>query len=160
VVDFDLNEILQSHEGYMLTIAGKYLGWNNSDMDDVIQESRISICKSISTYVGEKEHIRKWIGGVVYNHCISHIRKIKRRIKHEQEAGNQMSKKYEPDDFTDEINSIINKLSEVEKFIVKRHFFDGQSYETIAKELNQNVNRIRTKIFRKFNKIRNTTKIY
>lgn len=156
--DFAKIRLLESVEPYMFGVARRFFRLNNDDINDVIQESRIAIYESLNKFSGDLSMFRHWVAGIVSNKCLNYKRKKIRRQRNEQEAGNQMKKVYTPDnknDIQEDIQNVFNKLSENEKYIVKRHYFDNQSYEQIANELNENANNIRSKIFRKFNKIKN-----
>lgn len=158
-----LADLVEIYRPYITKIAGRYLRNNKSDIEDVIQESLITIMKCIGDYKDFGKEFKNWVGGIVANTCKIFIRKNVRRKRRESVVGNEIKEYYEKKDketfVFEDVISLLEKLPKEEAEIIRLKYYHDMSYDDISKELNINQNTLRSKVSRCFVELRRKIKM-
>lgn len=69
---FDL--FVQTHEQYVMRLAWRLLGYQDMDVDDVVQDVFVAAWKKMEQYRGDGQ-VKNWLGRITVNRCRDVLRK-------------------------------------------------------------------------------------
>lgn len=128
--------------------------------DDLAQEVFLHVYQRMDEYRGEGS-VRAWLLGIARNLALQHIRSnIRRRAREESPLQVQLARwrmermARDPWDQMDQeeamaaLNSCLEGFPDQSKNIVKKHYFEHQTIETIAQTLGRNGGAVRMMLFR------------
>ncbi|MCX2743360.1 sigma-70 family RNA polymerase sigma factor [Mangrovivirga sp. M17] len=75
-----LNTLIDNHKDFAFSIALKFLK-NKSDAEDVVQNSFITVLKSISTFRNEAK-FSTWLYKIVYHECLKAMKSDKNLVEY------------------------------------------------------------------------------
>lgn len=147
------------YENKLYTIAYRYMG-NYADASDLAQEAFIRIYRSINTFRGESS-LLSWMARVVTNVCKDELR---RRAKDNTISMDEMAEAGCPQladsgaksledivlrrEWQEEVQHILNSLSEEHRTVVVMRDIQGYSYEEIAFFLKCSMGTVKSRISR------------
>ena len=125
--------------------------------DDIAQEVFVAAYLNLEKY-DEQRSLRSWLIGIAKNKTKLHLRPQTRRQNHEttlirsqvyewkvQELEGSL---FSETDDQDLLKQCVEKLAPQSKQLVKAHYFDGQSLESIARESNRTGGSLRMMLLR------------
>lgn len=131
-------------------LAYRYMK-NESDALDAVQESAYkAILRSAS--IKQADYVSTWIYRIVINTCLDMIKKNSREITDEnlpEASACDTSKDFD-------LEKAIDALEPLEKTIIVLRFFEELKLEQIAEITGENLNTIKTKLYRTLKKLRIT----
>lgn len=151
-----------------------HLTYNDTDSNDLIQETYLKAFKFIDKYQ-EGTNAKAWLFKILKNAYINEYRKkVKRPVKvdfeeiisyHEREkSGDLLFADLREDIFThvmgDEVTTAINALPEDFRTVILLCDIEGFSYEEIAKILEIPIGTVRSRLFRARNMLKEMLKRY
>lgn len=140
-------QVLDSYEG-MYRLAYTYVR-NEADALDIVQESVYRAIKN-SDAVREEAHIRTWLWRIVMNTAVDFIRRSRRETVVDvlEEAGQE--------DVYQDFDTLeaLKALDEKERAVVVLRFFEDQKLAEIAEALGENVNTVKTVLYRSLRKLK------
>lgn len=141
------DQILDNYEA-MYRLAYSYVR-NEEDALDIVQES---VCKAIknANRVQQESFIRTWLWRIVMNTAVDLIRSRKQETGLEEVA--ETGKEDEYRDF--DTLEALNILDERERAVVVLRFFEDRKLDDIAGILQENVNTVKTVLYRSLKKLR------
>ena len=147
----------------MLAVASKYSN-GSSDIDDLVQESFISIYKNIHKFTGSTpSSIESWMRTIVKNKTLDLYRKNKNINMVELHDGFFSDEEQDSfyDMFIKDIPMLINSLSPQYKKVVTLYYLEEKSHQEIAKILGISVSSSKTNLLRSKIKMKKTfSKLY
>lgn len=125
---------------------------NSDDALDIVQES---ICKALSSInsLKEPDYIKTWFYRIVVNTSLDYLRKQKRLVIVEEitcslDGG-------ETDKYQDiDLHAALEALPDNYRSIVILRYFEDLRLEEIAYILNENVNTVKTRLYKALKKLR------
>lgn len=139
--------ILDSYEA-MYRLAYTYVR-NEEDAMDIVQESVYKAIKN-SDRIKQAGFIKTWLWRIVMNTAVDFIRKNHQEVVVEEFFEDGREDQYR--DF-DTIEAL-KVLDEKEKTVIVLRFFEEQKIPDIAKMLNENVNTVKTILYRSLKKLK------
>lgn len=122
---------------------------NQADALDIVQESAykaILKCESIK----KEKYVDTWIYRIVINTAVDFIRSKQKESLEIYEEDTGVYDKYEEYD----LRQAMEKLDSAEKSIVILKYFEDLKLDEIADVMNENVNTIKSKLYRALKKLR------
>jgi len=164
--DIDAFEVLISrYEARVYTIAYRYIG-NYNDASDLAQEALIRVYRSIYSFRGDSSFLT-WLYRVVTNVCKDELRRRAREktVSMDELEERGLTPAVEPghrslEDFIlrkewqDEVQEVLNTLSEEHRAVVIMRDIQGYSYEEIAHFLECSLGTVKSRL----NRARSTLK--
>lgn len=140
-------KILSDYEKYY-RLAFSYVR-NENDAMDVVQESAYKAMKEYRS-LKKEEYLSTWLYRIVVNTALDCIRKNKKEL-----IGVVESKEYYEDEYIDfDVMDSLERLDEKEKTIIILRFFEDEKLEDIATILNENLNTVKSRLYRAMKKLR------
>jgi len=136
----------QSHAPRLKPICVHFLGYQDADIDDIIQQTFLIAFQKLPGFE-PRSTLYTWIAHICINLCYERIRKRKKVLASLEEDLDQMtaSKSQERQTDLDEkkekqkrielLKGLVQKMGEKCRGIIERRDFEGQSYADIAKAM-------------------------
>lgn len=119
---------------------------NHEEAEDIVYESVIKALKSIKS-LRNPEYIGTWFHRIVANTALTNMKKNKRIVY--MDPIDMEVLQDECDDYSDiSFEQMIALLEPKYKSIIVLRFFEGMSLEDIAVILNENLNTVKTRLYR------------
>lgn len=120
---------------------------NNDDALDIVQESIYKAISSINS-LKHPDYIKTWFYRIVVNTSLDFLRKRKRLDVVEEDVllsfDNGKNDKYEEFD----LKKALEELPEKYRIIVILRYFEDLKIEEIAEVLNENINTVKTRLYK------------
>ena len=158
----DLNafeQLIARYETRVYTIAYRYVG-NHSDASDLAQEALIRVYRSIGAFRGDSAFLT-WLYRVVTNVCKDELRRRARQntismdemLERGQAPAVQTAEKPPEEavlrkEWQEEVQVILNSLSEEHRTVVVMRDIQGYSYEEIAGFLECSLGTVKSRLNR------------
>jgi RNA polymerase sigma-70 factor (ECF subfamily) len=115
-------------------------GLQNTDREDVVQETFTRFVRSIHAYDPKLSRVQTYLAVIAKRICIDRVRRVKAFVPIDGEEGLQIPAPPEPDPQTvlSLRRSLENDLSPEQRLCVQLFHFEGLSYEEIANALGHN----------------------
>ena len=140
-------QVLHSYEA-MYRLAYTYVR-NEEDALDIVQESVYKAMKGAGSVKGEA-YIKTWLWRIVMNTAVDFIRKNRREISVDAFSETGREDIYRDFDTLD----ALKVLDERERAVVVLRFFEEQKLTEIAETLCENVNTVKTILYRSLKKLK------
>jgi len=143
--------IVERYSGSLLTIIRRYIS-NNEDCKDVLQESFISIFKSLHSYEETRGALYTWMRTITARQAIQHINKKKQIIFTEDIISSENLFKFQPEVMNkldeETLINVINKIGEDYRIVFNLFYFEDLTHKEIGKLLNIKESSSRSKLTR------------
>ncbi|MEG1848819.1 MAG: sigma-70 family RNA polymerase sigma factor [Lachnospiraceae bacterium] len=140
-------KILDSYEG-LYRLAYSYVR-NEEDALDIVQESVYKAIQNAGS-VKQEEYIKTWLCRIVMNTSLDTIKKRKGETSIEGIAEHGTEDTYRDFDTL----QALEILNEKEKTIIILRFFEEYKLEEVANIVNENVNTVKTLLYRSLKKLK------
>jgi RNA polymerase sigma-70 factor (ECF subfamily) len=156
--------LVERHKDMVFTLANRMLK-NREDAEEVAQDAFLKAYRSLRKFRKESR-FSTWLYRIVYNLCVSQLRKIKKPVNSLDEEGKNIDiedthnrmQKIEEADRKKYIDYAIDNLNYEERSIITLYYQDDLSVEEISKitQLTQSnvkvkLHRSRIKLYRELN---------
>ena len=141
-------ECLQLHYPVFYRLAYSYVR-NEQDAMDLVQESVYKAMKHCHE-LREPQYVRTWLYQIVRNESISFLRKNKYASVPLVLADGEQEDHYPDVD----LQLAIKQLTCGERMVVILRFFEGLSFQQMAERLQENINTIKSRLYRALQKLR------
>jgi RNA polymerase sigma-70 factor (ECF subfamily) len=126
---------------------------NPEDALDVVQESIYKALASLAS-LREPEYIKTWFYKIVVNTSLDFLRKKKKLIICDEEVLCSIDSG-ETDNYRDfDLHEALEALPESHRSIVILRYFEDLKLEEIAEILNENINTVKTRLYKSLKKLR------
>ena len=126
---------------------------NEADASDIVQNSAYKALRSCQT-LNCPEYAESWVYRIVLNECFNFFRQPRADSYEEMEEG-AGEQAYTEDQYEDiDLKRAIDGLEEQDKAIVILRFFEDMKLEEIAEILNENLNTVKSRLYRSIKKLR------
>ena len=139
--------LLNNYESYY-RLAYSYVR-NQEDAMDIVQESAYRAIKNSSS-VKQAEYAATWVYRVVINTALDFIRKNRRETVGIEDVDSAHEDRYMDFDVWDSLE----KLDEKDRTIIILRYFEDRKLEDIARIINENVNTVKTRLYRALKKLK------
>lgn len=144
--------ILEKYNQYY-RLAYSYT-YNEADANDIVQNGAYKAIRSCHT-LKEPEFASTWVYRIMLNECFSYTR-IPRHISYENmldENGIELG--LAEDTYTNiDLQKAIDALSDKDKAVIILKYFEDKTLEEIADILDENINTIKSRLYRSLKKLR------
>ena len=140
-------ELTANYEKYY-RLAYSYVK-NEADAMDIVQEGAYKAILN-SSQVKEISYIGTWIYRIIINEALNYIKKFKKPYTELELVTEHTQDTYE--DF--DLKKALEALQEPDKTIVKLRFFEDMQIAEIADIINENVNTVKSRLYRAMKKLR------
>lgn len=143
-----VNELLVENYNKYYRMAYSYVH-NEEDALDIVQESAY---KAIfhAEKLKKPEYADTWICRIIINEGMEFLRKNRKEFTELEEGLNGREETYEDLD----LREAIERLSPKEKTVVMLRFYEGMSLEQIADIAAENMNTVKSRLYRALGKLR------
>ena len=119
---------------------------NKEDAEDVVNESVLKALKSINS-LRNPNQIGTWLYRIVANTALTNIKKNRKIVC--MDPVDMADVQYDGDDFSDiSFEQMIGVLEPKYKSIIVLRFFEGMPLEDIALILDENLNTVKTRLYK------------
>ena len=122
---------------------------NEADAMDIVQEGAYKAILNSSS-VKEPEFIPTWIYRIMINEALHYIKKYKKPYVELEYVTESSEDSYQDFDLQEALES----LEEPDKTIVKLRFFEDMQINQIAEVIDENVNTVKSRLYRSMKKLR------
>lgn len=144
--------ILQKYNQYY-RLAYSYVH-NESDALDIVQNGAYKAIKS-SHSISRMEYAETWVYRIMLNECFAFLRQRRPFSYEELQEENGIETGSTVDRYSNiDLQRALDSLSKEDKAIVILKFFEGMTLEEIAAILDENVNTIKSRLYRGMRKLR------
>ncbi len=145
--------ILKNYNQYY-RLAYSYVH-NESDACDIVQTGAYKALKSSHT-LKKPEYAETWIYRIMLNECFYFLKQPKSfSYEYMQENGGFDLEYTEDKHINIDLQRALDSLSDRDKAIVILKYFEDKTLEEIAEILNENVNTVKSRLYRSMGKLRN-----
>lgn len=125
---------------------------NEDDALDIVQESIYKAMVAVNT-VKDPGYIKTWLYRIIVNTSLDFLRKRKREVLIEDENWESLEPARE-DQYPDlDLQKALDQLSDNCRTIIVLRYFEGLKLEEIAGILDENVNTIKSKLYKSLKKM-------
>lgn len=143
-----IEDCWQRHYKALCRVAYRYVR-NEQDAQDIVQESAYKAVKCSQT-LREPSHVTAWLYQIVRNESVSFLRKNKQVCVPLWELDGEQDLHCADIDLT----YAIGQLNVGEKKVILLRFFGGLSFSQIAEALQENINTIKSRLYRALEKLK------
>ena len=143
-----VEECLQKHYSGLYRTAYRYVR-NEQDALDIVQESAYKAMKHCHC-LREPNYAVTWLYQIVRNEAVSFLRKNKIDCVPLWEIDGEQEPRYADVD----LHRAMAQLSLGEKTVVLLRFFEGLSFQQIAEMLQENINTVKSRLYRALQKLK------
>ena len=143
-----VEEMLELHYTGLYRVAYRYVR-NEQDALDIVQESAYKAMKHCSS-LREPRYAVTWLYRIVHNEAVSFLRKNKIDCVPLWEIDGEQEPRYADVD----LHRAMAQLSLGEKTVVLLRFFEGLSFQQIAEMLQENINTVKSRLYRALQKLK------
>ena len=142
-----MEQLINLHYSGLYRMAYKYV-CNEQDALDIVQESAYKAMKHCGS-LREPQYALTWLYQIVRNEAVSFLRGQKPSVPiWEMDGGTEAA-------YTDiDLHRAIAQLPVGEKSVVFLRYFDGFSFKQIAEILQENINTIKSRLYRALQKLK------
>lgn len=140
-----------SNKDKLYRLAYSYVK-NEDDALDIVQESIYKAMVAMDT-VKDPGYIKTWFYRIIVNTSLDFLRKRKREVLIEDENWESLEPARE-DQYPDlDLRKALDQLSDNCRTIIVLRYFEGLKLEEIAGILDENVNTVKTKLYKSLKKM-------
>ncbi len=143
-----VEETLTNHYMGLYRTAYQYVR-NEQDALDIVQEAAYKATKYCSC-LRQPEYVITWLYRIVRNEAVTFLRKNKYDCVPWSEADGEQEAQYADVD----LEQALQQLPEADKKVVVLRYFEGFSFQQIAQLLEENINTIKSRLYRALEKLR------
>jgi len=122
---------------------------NENDALDIVQESAYKAVKNCNR-LQNPQYVNTWLYRIVINESLSFLRKKKPNVVSLNDAEGETE-----DDYADlDLHRALMRLPDDDKTIVVLRFFEGLSFQQIAEVLDENINTVKSRLYRSLQKLK------
>lgn len=144
-----IEKVLENYQKYY-RLAYSYVH-NESDALDIVQEGAYKAILNSHT-LKKREYMETWIYRIMINEAIQFLRKNR---KADMLTLDELELRAKEDTYENiDLQRALEKLNEPEGTIIKLRFFEDMKIEDIAQILGENVNTVKTKLYRTLKALR------
>lgn len=143
-----IEERILEHYEQMYRLAYTYVR-NEQDAMDVVQESVYKAIKN-SHKVKKEEYMKTWLWRIVMNTAVDFIRKNQKEVYVEEMPVSSVEDTYKDFDTLE----ALAVLDEKERAVIMLRFFEDQKISEVAQAMEENVNTVKTILYRSLKKLK------
>ena len=148
--DGEITERILNHYQKYYRLAFSYVH-NESDALDIVQEGAYKAILNSHT-LKNRDYMDTWIYRIMINEAVQYLRKNK---KTDMLSLEELELRSKEDTYADiDLQRALDQLPEPEGTIIKLRFFEDMKIEDIAQILDENVNTVKTKLYRTLKALR------
>lgn len=151
--DLEAFELLyERHKRVAYSLARRIVG-GGGNADDVVQETFISVWRSIERYDAKKASVRTWLMRIVHRRAIDNLRSqtvhSKRRADGEDLLDDVVSSDPSPDsqalqqELSDNVRGVLVELPSEQRAVIELAYFNGFTHSEIAEILDEPVGTVK-----------------
>lgn len=151
--DLDAFELLyERHKRVAYSLARRIVG-GDSHADDVVQETFISVWRSIERYDPKRASVRTWLMRIVHRRAIDNLRSqtvhSKRRADGEDLLDDVVSSDPAPDiralqqELSDNVRAVLIDLPGEQRSVIELAYFNGFTHSEIAEMLDEPIGTVK-----------------
>ncbi|MBR2008781.1 MAG: sigma-70 family RNA polymerase sigma factor, partial [Peptococcaceae bacterium] len=116
---------------------------------DIVQESAYKAMKNCNR-LNSAQYVNTWLYRIVINESLSFLRRKKPAVVEWSQAEGETQDRYADLD----LQRALMQLPDEEKTVVVLRFFEGLSFQQIAEILDENINTVKSRLYRSLQKLK------
>lgn len=145
-----IEEILLANYDHYYRLAYSYVH-NDADAGDIVQNGAYKAIKNSQT-LRKDEYAATWVYRIMLNEIFRFCKKEKGKVVSLEEIPIEEGKEDVYQDF--DLYLALDSLSKEDKAVVELRYFEDRKLEEIAEILNENVNTIKSRLYRSMKKLK------
>ncbi len=145
-----IEEILLANYDRYYRLAYSYVH-NDADAGDIVQDGAYKAIKNSQT-LRKDEYAATWVYRIMLNEIFRFCKKEKGKVVSLEEIPIEEGKEDVYQDF--DLYLALDSLSKEDKAVVELRYFEDRKLEEIAEILNENVNTIKSRLYRSMKKLK------
>lgn len=144
--------ILENYNQYY-RLAYSYVH-NEADANDIVQNGAYKALRSAHT-LNQSEYAKTWVYRIMLNEIFRYVKQIKYVSYEVLQEENGKETDYAEDTYKNvDLERALEELPEKDKAIVVLKFFEDKTLEEIAEILDENINTVKSRLYRSMKKLR------
>lgn len=144
--------ILKKYDQYY-RLAYSYVH-NEADAGDIVQNGAYRALKSEHT-LKKQEYAETWVYRIMLNECFRCVKQLRPLSYEAVQEENREEAGYREDDYPNiDLQRALDALQEKDKAVIILKYFEDRKLEEIAEILEENVNTIKSRLYRSIKKLR------
>lgn len=143
-----VEQSIETHYKGLCRMAYRYVH-NEQDAQDIVQETAYKAIKSCHS-LREPQYVVTWLYQILRNEAVSFLRKHKAVCVPLYEADGEQETRFSDVD----LQCAMKQLNTGEKAVVLLRYFAGMSFQQIAETLQENMNTVKTRLYRALQKLK------
>ena len=128
---------------------------NEADACDIVQNGAYKAIRSSNT-LKEPQYAQSWIYRIMLNECFQYIKRPKPLSYDVLQEENQVEAESKEDHYADiDLQNALDILKDEDRLVIVLKYFEDKKLEEIADILGENVNTIKSRLYRGIKKLRN-----
>lgn len=150
-----IEQIIMEKYNQYYRLAYSYVH-NENDACDIVQTGAYKALRSSHT-LKKPEYAGTWVYRIMLNECFSHLKQPKLVSYESMQEDNGLDLGYTEDNYGNiDLQRALDTLSDRDKAIVILKYFEDKTLEEIAEIMDENINTIKSRLYRSMGKLRNT----
>lgn len=126
-----------------------------ADACDIVQNGAYKAIRSSHT-LKEPEYAESWIYRIMLNECFSYIKRPKLLSYEDLQEKNAIETESKEDRYADiDLQNALDLLQDKDRIVIILKYFEDKKLEEIADILEENVNTVKSRLYRGIQKLRN-----
>lgn len=147
--------VIDHYGALLMAVIRKHLYLFPQLQEECMNDVLLSIWQHIESYDSRKNSFRNWIAAIARFQAIDYIRKYKKDMQkiswneiNANDFGQEMFQEVVEDDFSIQLQELLNCLKPLDQEIFRRLYVDEKSVEQVSRELNIKTSAIYNRISR------------
>jgi RNA polymerase sigma factor (sigma-70 family) len=152
-----ISNILDKYGGLLNAIIQKYLQGNHQDKEECFADVLVSIWYHIDSFDPSRNDFKNWIAAIAKYKAIDYLRKLEkeRNLLSKAELTEKSMGQFVSDSKKIDLESLLEKLPDVERAIFEKYYLEGVSSREIATEFKARESWVHNRLSRGRKKLRN-----
>lgn len=148
-----IEEIILKNYNQYYRLAYSYIH-NESDAGDIVQNGAYRALRSEHT-LKKPEYAETWVYRIMLNECFRFVKQFRPLSYEAIQEKNGEEVGYKEDEYVDiDLKRALDTLRDKDKAIVILKYFEDKKLEEIAEILDENINTIKSRLYRSMKKLR------
>ncbi|WP_042458923.1 sigma-70 family RNA polymerase sigma factor [Neobacillus dielmonensis] len=149
--------LLDKYGGLLYAIIQNYLQGNRQDQEECVADVLVSIWYHIDSFDSSRNEFKNWIAAIAKYKAIDYVRKAAKEMTYLSKSEwteNSMDQTVSESKLLD-LQSLLEKLSDIERAIFEKYYLEGVSSREIATEFKAKDSWVYNRLSRGRKKLRN-----
>ena len=146
--------IMNKYSRMLWKTAARILTSSEEDIEECVADVFISLWQKPEQYDESRGKLSTWLCVMVKNKALDRLRSIRARREEPVDEIPEIAAPAETDEDGYDLEQCLDRLSEEDREIVKRRYYDEQKPAEIAKEMGMDKKKVENRLFRSKKKLK------